>query len=567
MRLGKKVGKYEQILRQLGTCLNAINAEYILSQHQISKLKKALFATGIVKVLLQNVDLLKLLKPITLQDLIDSITTNNNQYIEILRQEKVDREIIILFQSNITDLINNLNTDQPYLNNNVSDEEWSIIVDQIMKFSQKCQILFTKQFYDQEIIDELQAASIAFNIHSLDLQERLLLLDKLLLIRELWQADNSTGLEQVFQDIELADSCSAFQQIIELLVDNNKILKKLTAWQLVYLYDRLKNLESPFEIIYHLLEEIRSEAEYRYSDSRLSHSGIELLKRFQSYDNIMHQIENSEYAITESFLIRNSNFIQEALIFIAKHSDNISAVRVANTPTLNDIITKITSEFRIDDPKDSNSASIAVMLSLIKSKFATDLSARVLRRYSELDKFAIHSLKNRYSILFENIKYLLYDFGKAKEFLHQTIVRKLSQEHYIINISSSVNKLKSLQERDEVASQLAEIDFVEIFNPRYLNSISSLNFRKYITTHEMQTQVNYVHSIIKVVLARCNAAQLSSLHKPLLLKSNLTKTQTILKQEIIKQINQRTTIIKRLYYILSWQKTELDTLNIVKKSL
>ena len=571
---------YEQIIEQFRSCLNLLNAEYIHLEHRNAQSKKALFASGIVKILLQHVSILKFLNRLSKKDLVDSLVTHNNKYVEILKQDNADLQMISLFQSNVKILINSLGSRTNDSSDQLTKEELNTIRDNVKNLAHKCQTLFAEQSYNQEIIDKLQASAIAFNIPNLSIKQQTQLQDKLLLIKELWQFNNVTNLDednfillfhlnpkQVLQGYELTDINSVFDKIIDLFIDDNSIIENLTNEQLISLYDRLKNLELESESINSLLQKIYIEAQYRYKDRRMTDSEVELLKRFQNLDNITNQIENAEYALGESFLIKNSSFAQETLIFIAKHTDNIKAVGAIKAPLLNDILTKIKSEFSLEQPSDTGSASVIIMLSLIKSKFLSDTESHIRRRYSDLDKFAINSLKNKYVSLFDKIKILLFQSEGFKEILQNIIVRKLSQEHYITNVTSSVNKMKLLfQEREEVYKQLSVIDFVEVFNPNNTTSTDSkLILRKLITVEDAKTMSDYVHSIIKILASHCNPSQLEVLCKSAL-QGNLTQSKIILKQEITNQIKQRTTFMKRVFYLLTGQKADLIKLKAIENA-
>ena len=50
--------EYKSLLEKIGNCFAQINAEYIFAQTQNGNLKEAWFAYGIVKTLLQNVQLI-----------------------------------------------------------------------------------------------------------------------------------------------------------------------------------------------------------------------------------------------------------------------------------------------------------------------------------------------------------------------------------------------------------------------------------------------------------------------------------------------------------------------------
>lgn len=573
---------YEQLIGQFRSCLNSLNSEYFWSEHKPHNSRKAWFAIAIVKVLLNHVGLLKLMNRLAKKDLVDSLTTHKSKYIEILSQENTDPEIILAFRANIKNLITHLGARTNNLNNKLTKEELEMVKNDVKNLAYICQALFAEQNHNQEIIDKLQASAIAYNINCLSVTQQAQLTDKLLLIKEIWQLNNTSHVDkdslivlfhlnpsQVLQEYQLLDNNSTFDHIIKLFIDNYQGVGNLTNGQLIALYDRLKNLELKSASVTNLLQNIHTESSYRYSDSsRMADSEVQLLTRFQVFDNISNQIKNSEYSLTEAFLTRNNAFIQETLIFIAKHTDNIKAVGALKSPLLNDVLSKIKLEFPTEHPNDASSASVIIMLSLIKSKFLSNPESQTLRRYSELDKFSINLLQNKYVSLFENIKNLLYRVQGYKEFLQSVIIRRLSEEHYTPSVSSSLNKLKLLhKERLEVAKQLSEIDFVEVFNPKYNNNtLSRLTIRQLVTAEEAKTVSEYVHSIIKNLVSNCNPAQLETLCQPIL-QGNLTATRITLKEEIINQVKQRTTFMKRLLYVVTGQRSDLNKLKSIENAL
>src|SRR5262249_32764108 len=145
------------------------------------------------------------------------------------------------------------------------------------------------------------------------------------------------------QKLKVHDAEDATQQIEDFFVNTHDILQHLSDEKLITLYDRLKNFEPQTPPLLSMLHKIHHEAQFRYSYNRLSDSGYELLKRFQSYDAISHQIENSEFSIVETFLLRRANFEHEALMLIAKHAENLKAVGAAKLSNLSSIINHISA--------------------------------------------------------------------------------------------------------------------------------------------------------------------------------------------------------------------------------
>lgn len=570
------MNEYNKLLKELTSCLLSLSAEYIESRKQQDSIKESCFAHGIIKVLLQNLGLLRYTTNLCKNRLVDSIERHTKEYVENLTSHRDMNEVALFFQTNSVDLIDKIKSLESIQITEIPEEELETFKELISKVTRKCQLVFEKPYYNQEYIVKLQAMAIALNMPNLSVTQKINLMSKIFLIKELWYIDIYSHVQQNFkltfntniadslQNLRFSDEDSGFHQIIKLFVDDNNILQTLTNKELTEIYDRLKNSENNGQVISNLLYKIHYEAQFRYTHSRLSDSEYELLKRFQSYDAISYQVENSEFTIVESFLLRNHNFLQEVVVLIAKHLDNIKAVQAFNLSTLTSVIDKLKLEFLRDNNRDNFSFKT---LSSIDSKLQVNLDIHVLNRYSELDQFEIESLKNKYFNLFNNINYLLDGDNKGKIFLQQVVVHKIAQDYYVNNYYTSINKLRSMViEREEINKELSEIDFVDLFSNDHLNSITSLNFRKKIVNNAVNTPAEYVMVIIKILISETTSSQLISLYKSTL-KKKLTTVQIMLRQVINNEIKQRTRLSKMIYSIITGKKSEIDSLRTIKRDL
>lgn len=559
-------------LKQLANFMTSLSSQYTSSEPP----KEANFAFGIVQSLLQNLPLLNYLSKRNKKELADCLQIHSDIYITMFKKDETLAYKAIVFQENINNLAGALKKAENQPVDKVDNEELEIITELVTKIARKCQLLFADYANNQTITHKLQALALTFHMPKLSAKQQIQLAEKLLLVKELWQvsdfglcpSDNfklllHTDPSTVLQDFKFASEEEVFEQFVTFLILEHQALHELSDNRLVELYDRLKNIDPHNSFIFNLLQQIHLEAQFRYNHNRLSDSGYELLKRFQSYDTIIHQIENSEFTIAEAFLLKRNNFIHETIRAIAKHIDNIKAIGTEALEKLHNILYKINAE--LPKAKHHYNIDIAILPS-IQAKLAESLGSQILKRYSDLDKFTTAALDYKYTTLFDNINQLLEN-NVDTIFLKNVLIRKLAQDYYLNIRPNSVHKLRSMiKERELIAKQLEEIEFLEILNPENGNSTAGLNFRKLVPNNKNKTATEYVSSIIQALVAGCTAAQLETLYKSLLTEE-LSQTKATLKQEIIYQVQQRTTIPKLIYAVFVGRKQEFDKLRAIKNNL
>ncbi|MGI4776262.1 MAG: hypothetical protein ACRYE9_05040, partial [Janthinobacterium lividum] len=188
------------------------------------------------------------------------------------------------------------------------------------------------------------------------------------------------------------------------------------------------------------------------------------------------------------------------------------------------------------------------------------------RRYAELDKFALFSIRNKYNTLFENMLTLLDKTESSRDFLQSTICRKFGQDFHAINAANSALKLRAIaNERANIMQQLAKINFVNTFDLGCLNNIASLNFTKQLRNNNSISPAEYIRSIIRSFLSNASSSQLSILYN--CVAKSEEDIHKIMKLELNKQIEERTTLARFIRFIITGKKHEYDKLKTIRKDL
>ena len=565
------------IIKQLAEFLQDFKTRYIKAHNNNFLFKEVVFAGEMLAGLKNNQNLLAYLSSTLRQELADSLIVHKERYTRLLTTSNTPEEQI----KDCKVIMNVLGTEltrQILETEKISKIEKDIIdlIDNIFK---KIQTIFAERTYTVDTISDLLALSITLNLPHLELKEQYALAKQLLLVKELWTFSFKKRkilsndhpmykfLIHTYQILELENDHNldqTFAKMINYLVKQQDILENLSDKELLTLYDRLKDYEWKSDLILILLTNIHSEAQFRYSYNRLSDSGYELLKRLQNFDAILHHIDSMEYTILESYLLRKNTLIDEIIFTLAKQVDNIKALNITKCPELTSLISSINTALRKKTPPEN--ATIA-LLSSIKSKLDKNLENHIKKRYTELDKYLVKSLQDKYKLLCYNIQSLIEEKGDYQNYLGRIFAAKLAMDYYIPNLSSSVPKLRAItKDREHIISLVSELHIEQIFNLRHQNKIMSLNFRKKLTEADLKSPIDYISGIIREVVILCNASQLEVLYTPLL-TGKLSKVQMILKNQISNQIHQRISIRQMLYSVFLGRKREYDKLTEIKKNI
>ncbi|WP_341753691.1 hypothetical protein [Candidatus Tisiphia endosymbiont of Dioctria rufipes] len=569
----KVISKYAERLKG---CFVSLSSEFIVSYKYPSTLKRSLRTFNIIKILQQNSDLLDYLSLDSQKNLLSVLEHYGPLSIEALKQQKYQMEEVTNFVTSLNQLVDCLKSSST-LYHEENNKALKPVMDLARNFVQHCCILITENVKNQDVINNLQATAIVLNLDNLSLEQQNLLLDQLLLIKELWQIDSTIDIKKesvpllfhasillTLKEENTVDYRYIFKKITNFLIDDHNVLMELTNAKLICLYNRLKDLCIKSQTINHILLRIHDESKFRKSFSKLNNSGYELSVLFENYNAIIHQIENAEFAIIERFLLKQNVFMHEILINITKHIDAIRILNITEDSDLNYILAQIRKRLT---QNIQSGHTISLMISSIESKFSAKLEVKIIKRYASLDSFTKNALKTRYQLLFKNITSLLKKDLNYAEFVQQVITCKIAADYKINSNVTSVKTLRLIeQERLEVKKQLCEINFVEIFSDKYLNKTSSLSFKKHVRRTSTTTPLGYVTIIIRILLTNFSVEQLQLLLQ-FLMNGNLTTIRTIVQQELVMQVKKRTTISKIIYYVFTRKKNELTMLNNIKRIL
>ncbi|RYE06357.1 MAG: hypothetical protein EOP33_04010 [Rickettsiaceae bacterium] len=564
--------EYELLRRKISQCFSQLNDQYSLLTNQLETTitTKIFFVSKIVTLLIQHIEIINHSSLLAKQSLIESLENNLKTYLVYDRTGITDD--IKQLQTAIIILLDSC-TDEKPLSVKLNSQELDLIDNQVTDLLEKCQMALDQKS-DDETIYQIQASAIAYNIFSLSLKCQRQLQDKLLLIRELWYIENYKNKEHKFlltlnqepasalAKLKSSDIDIVFAHIILMLTQEDNLLHDLSDAKLIKLYDRLRHHEPQSEVRI-ILAKIHAEAKFRYEHSRLSDTEYELLKRFQNLDSIVHQIESTEFSLTESYLLRKETFLHELVLAIAKHLDNIRAVKAQDHSNIGAVISVVEQQLK---KQNISEHIITATMSLINSNLKIKFDTQAFRRYAELDKFAAFCIITKYHTLFANIFALLNGQEDSRGFLQHSICRKFAQDFHSINPASSSLKLRTIiSERNNIMQQLVKINFVDIFNIKYINNISSLNFTKQLKSNNSISADNYIQHIIAYLLLNASSSQLGILYN--LIVDSKEPIHNIIKTELIKKISERTTLTKLIHSIVTGKKHEYDELKVIQLSL
>lgn len=570
---------YLKILQRVKDAFVSFSAELIIAYKYARIVKTALYTTRLINILRENIDLLNYLSVGTQKHLSSFLQGEWYQAIDTLKQKAIKVEEIPKLTTDFTQIIEYLDH---YTNNYSETVAINTGLQKVQELTenliQQCCNVIKPGNDPQEPFNKFQAYTIALNVDILLREQHHDFVDQLLFIKELWQVDRIVSSKK-FSNILLFHSNillllkkdkvqnyeEALKKIINFVLYDHNVLTELPNASLVNLYKRLKDINDPFLLYSKVLAKIYEEAKFRAHDNKININGYELFKLFESYNTILHQIENAEFAIVEKFLLKRSAFFHEVLINITKHIDSIIITSVTDSPELSYILSHIRKELT---QNIQNGHTISLMISSLESKLTASIHNKAIRRYGALDSFTKNLLKNRYQLLFNNIIALNEITINSFGFIQRTIIQKIASDYrdYKINVSSDSTLRIIHNEREEILKQLSELNFIELFQDRYLNKMSSLNFKKYARKENTQTPAAYVKLIIQILLNNFTVVQLQAVMQ-CLLDGHFVTIHSIVKQELLLQVKKRMTLGKILYYIFTRRKDEITMLNNIKRSL
>jgi hypothetical protein len=304
-----------------------------------------------------------------------------------------------------------------------------------------------------------------------------------------------TNLKDTINQLNLkhCNSEEILSKLVELLIDQYKVLNILTDHELATLYDRLKNLEFSKEsdsfhnTIEYILQKIYTESQLRYNYNNIRNSSYELIKRFEDFDAAIYQIETSEFFIVEAFLVSpHTSYINEVYNFCIKHTDTIKVIFHNDLTYIQNIITRLRKYVQ-----NTNNQEMLSKLNALNAKITNKTFHETKNRYSSLDNFAKHILHIRYSKLFEDIDTLWPQENNEAQnnqqmlqykFLQRVVTDKIAKDYPISISYNSLDKMRNaIKDRQIIADSLQQINFSKLLHNNHKNNITHLHFKKQIT--------------------------------------------------------------------------------------
>ncbi|GAB4165309.1 MAG: hypothetical protein Tsb006_4810 [Rickettsiaceae bacterium] len=571
------MSSYNEIIDELKAYAKELSSSYIKLKQRNEKNCESFFALNVVALWSKYKDYLAMMNKAYRLDLEDCIRTHGDRYLTFFVNNNVAKAEIDQYSSNVRDVLGLFKKTSTRSINGLESDKLALISDRVYKITRNPQTLFAQQNFNKAVNDNMQAIAIAFSLDSLGVEEQNRLVDRLLLIKEIWsievpqEAQKETIKFKLHADVkgfvgnkDLQNSEAALAKIIDSLIKDN-ILQSLSDNQLIHLYDRLKNYDLKEGAILSLLDKLHEEARFRYSYNRLDDSGYELLNRFQTYDTLAGQIEAFEFAVIESYLLYKNDFLEQLLTLLLKQVDNIRMSSFAKDKSLLAVLKKVDTKLYHIPGREKD--KIKSLLSAFRGRLGNPMDSHVQKRYLELDRYATNALRKRYQTLFEKILHLFDNDALGRKFLRESFVAKLTHDFYLPNLLNSVDKIRKLAaDRQEVKNRLLDLDLADIFiQPGVLNKITSLDFKKVSLGPDIKSASDFVYALVQKIISDCSPFQLEILYRPLLSREDLTPLQIYLRDEVAKEIRQRMSVAKMVYSIVLGKKKEYDRLDVIKK--
>ena len=567
---------FDQIKMEISHYAKDLALAYIDSWRQDEKEHEAIFSKLIISIFYKYKNHIVFISKMHRADLIDCLSTHTAKYLAFFESKSFPKSEIEQYKLEIDKIINFLKEHVDDANN--TSIEYNLCSELTYKITYNAQMLIAVQSHNQSAKDNLLALAIVYSIKLLKPADHNILLNRLLSVKEIWNVESLSealpnsiknifyhNIETYIEINSIDNESSAFEQIIHYFTLTNNIMEHLSDIGLIHLYDRLKNIDTN-PIITNLLSLIHIESAYRSNYNRLSDTGYELLSRFQTFDVIMHQIDNLECSLMEFYLLKKDSFLTLFLQSFHKHAEYIHVLGIAREESMHSIINKIEANI-YDLPKQD--VILTGLFESIKNKLNNLHDVNVKKKINDLDKFQIGSIRTKYLLLFKNIYNLFEDNVLANNFLQETFAHKVASSFHFPNLSNSVDKIRILaKDRKEIKSQILELKLIYIFNTVGLtNKISNFDFKKIALLPEVKSATDFAYAVVKNIISNCSILQLGTLYDNLINKENLTNHQLFLKNLIRGEaLTRKTFTIKLLSFISSNIKREYDCLKEIVES-
>ncbi len=567
---------YDETIIVLKNYAFELAQDYIRAkQHEIENYD-ANFAFNIINTLNKYKQNLLLLNKIHRHDLLDSIEAHTDRYLASMINCEFAQKNINQYKLGIAEITNFLKEHNKSIEEtNVDNHEPDPLRLKMNKITNNIRLLLAQKNHNIAAADRLQACNIVYAIDSIDYNNQEDLIEKLLLVKEIWSIENlndaqNQSIKYKFQNNiahfingDFNNSIGVFNYLINLLSNSYSTLPNLTDQQIINLYNRLRNHELSNEHIVTLIDRIQKEARIRYSYNRLSDSEYELINLFQNLDTLVFHQGKLKFGIIKAYLLHKENFAERLINLLLEQADNIRAFSLNNDEILISILKRINLALTTEDSANENEQLIN-----LRNILSTCLEINIQKKYSNLDKYTMLTLVRKYTNLFSQIEQLLNNDDSSKLFLREGFIKMITKEFHLHNLSNSVEKIRqSSFEKEKIKEVLMKLHLEEIFiNNGVNNEIKDLDFKQISNHSDIKKSDDYIRHILKYIVSISNASQLNILYKPQLSESKSSEFQLYLRQEIKNEIISRTSFSKMIKAIFTGNKKEYDQLCNLKKT-
>lgn len=569
---------YDETIIVLKDYARELNKGFIEAKQQNLKNYQAHFAFNVILVLHKYKTSLLLLSKIHKLDLLDSIESHKDKYLTAMFSSGFTQNQIDLYKTNILEISNFLKDSiKSNDDNSTNEQESNPLRTRMYKITNNIRLLMAQKNHNILANDYVQAFAIAYNIDSLNYDQQEDLLERLLLFKEIWSIESGKEAEvesvkykfqhEVFSLInnDLKNSVDVTNQILDLLLTKYITLPSLSDQQIINLYNHLRNHELNCNHIITLLNTLHKEAKMRYSYNRLSESEYELVNLFQNLDSLLFHQGKLKFGIIKAYFLDKENFLKHLVTLLLEQVDNIRAFSLAKDEVLLSIIKRINSSFLIEEYNNEDKEAFNKFTKTLSSFLETSIQ----KKYSNLDKYTFVTLVAKYQNLFIQIDYLLKNDGSSKLFLKEGLIKMITKEFHLPNLSNSVEKIRLVAlEKIKIREELISLDLEKIFTePEINNGVKDLDFKKISMNPEIKNSTEYTQSALKKIITECSASQLHVLYQPSIESTSLAPLQYFIREEIKLEIKKRSSFVKMIIAILTGQKKEYDQLNNFSKEL
>ena len=574
----------KRIISDLTGYISELKSCYIESQQH--EQKDIHFVLSIVKVLNKYQKLLTLISKLHKSDLVDCLATHHNNHLLLFTKNNISKELIEQYKTSVLSIKEAIKTvvNQEVVLNTL---QLNIIKRKVYNINIIIQRLLSQPFDNLEDHNNMQATLIAYSFDQLVLRDQEELIEKLFLVKELWQLKHTNDFLvesnkfQFYQDPKkfidnevLSNDENIFPIIINAFIKQTYPYKNLRNHQLISLYERLKNYEEDENVFKKLLDKVYEESILRCSYNRLSESDYKLLHKFQNINVLMQEIETFKIEIVKSYLLNKSLFLQKVTALLLNQSSSIKILNLITKTSLLSLLDKI--RHNVQHLTISTRNKTLADISNLQRIATIPLDTKERKKHLVLDQYTGVNIVEKYQYLFEQIMFLLDHNEQSIAFLNETFAQNLAQSYYFPHLTNSTKKIRQLKDTQQIVKEkLFNLNLINIFIlPSMHNRITDLkvieatNLEHNIKPgHNIKTANEFLSMLFTQLILKCSAYQLEVLYGLGKKVTHPTSVEVDLIAKVEKEIDSRMSFTKMMKSIAQGTKHEYNKLGQIKQKL